>query len=98
DGDFHPTRSSALRLIVDLPFDDGSHTPADDHRRVENLPVSTNPPFSIVWLPMFFTDDEMARLGQLVVIDHVLSNSGWRDATARLSDDVQTQVRAVITQ
>lgn len=98
DGDFHPTRSSALRLIVDLPFDDGNHTPADDHRRVENLPVSTNPPFSIVWLPMFFTDEEMARLGELVVIDHVLSNSGWRDATARLSDDVQTQVRAVITQ
>ena len=98
DGDFHPTRSSALRLIVDLPFDDGNHTPADDHRRVENLPVSTNPPFSIVWLPMFFTDEEMARLGELVIIDHVLSNSGWRDATARLSDDVQTQVRAVITQ
>lgn len=98
DGDFHPTRPDALRLVVDLPFDTGSHTPADDHRRVENLPAPNDPPFTIVWLPMFFTDEEMARLGQLVVIDHVLSPNGWRDAAARLSEDLQTQVRAVITQ
>lgn len=98
DSDFVPARPGALRLVVDLPFDEPGHTVTEDHRRVESLNLTGNAPFTIAWLPQFFSSEQVARLGELVVIDHVLSPSGWRDYTVRLAEDARGQVRSVLAQ
>ena len=98
DTDFVPSRPGALRLVVDLPFDEQGHTVTEDHRRIDALNSSATAPFTIAWLPQFFSNEQMSRLGELVIIDHVLSANGWRDYTVRLAEDARGQVRVVLTQ
>lgn len=96
---FHPYTADALRLVVDLPIDENGHTIAEDHERIGRLQSqSGSVPFTIAWLPQFLTAEHQSRLGELVIIDHVLLPAGWRDHTSRLSDDVSEGVRQVLIQ
>lgn len=96
--DFLPNTDGALRIVIDLPFDDPGHTPAEDHRRIETLPLRDQAPFTIVWLPQFFSAEQMSRLGELVIVRRVLEPAGFRDYTARLAGDAATAVRSVLEQ
>lgn len=97
DSDFRPSQTHALRLVVDYPFDEPGHTPAEDHQRVDQLRVSDGEaPFTVVWLPQFFTNEQMNKLGELVVIEHLLSNNGWRDYTARIAEDSRESIKQIL--
>ena len=41
DDAFHPFDPNAWRLIIDYPFDEGSHGPADDRNRVQRTSTAT---------------------------------------------------------
>lgn len=97
DSDFRPFQSQALRLVVDYPFDEAGHTPAEDHQRVDQLRVSDGEaPFTVVWLPQFFSNEQMAKLGELVIIEHLLSNNGWRDYTTRIAEDSRESIKQIL--
>lgn len=97
DSDFRPFQAQALRLVVDYPFDEPGHTPAEDHQRVDQLRVSDGEaPFTVVWLPQFFANEQMKKLGELVVIEHLLTKSGWRDYTARIAEDSRESIKQIL--
>lgn len=96
---FLPSTPDALRLVIDLPLDETGHTIAEDHQRIGALQEqSGSSPFTIAWLPQFLPAEHQTRLGELVIIDHVLQPNGWRDHTSRLSEDVKEAVRQVLAQ
>ncbi|HKM25584.1 MAG TPA: phage resistance protein, partial [Corynebacterium sp.] len=97
DSAFRPFQAQALRLVVDFPFDDQGHTPAEDHQRVNKLQVSDGEaPFTVVWLPQFFTNDQMEKLGELVIIEQLLTVHGWRDYSVRIPEDHQESVKQIL--
>ena len=56
DESFRPSTAGALRLVVDLPFDDSGHTTSEDHDRIEALLRTGQDRFTVAWLPSFFTE------------------------------------------
>lgn len=90
---FRPTQCDALRLVVDYPFDDEGHTIAEDHSRVEQLlDAATSDRFTVVWMPQFFTPQQMKKLGELVISDYVTTPAGLKDHTQRISREQVTAV------
>jgi hypothetical protein len=64
------------QVILDYPFDERGHGPADDLARVEayrDLHAGAERPNpSVVWLPTFFSREMENELGDLVVLEHIL--------------------------
>lgn len=96
---FTPGTEGNLRLVVDFPFDEPDHSVAEDHTRVKALAGSiTTAPFTAIWLPHFLSSERMEKLGELVIIDHVLTENGWRDATATIAADDREAIRQTLKQ
>ena len=96
---FTPGVDGALRIIVDFPFDAPDHSVAEDHTRVKALARSvTASPFTAIWLPHFLSSDRMEKLGELVIIDHLLTENGWRDATPTIAADDREAIRQMLKQ
>jgi hypothetical protein len=79
------------RLVVDYPFDDAGHGPHEDEAAVEQFRDTQGGSWTLVWLPSFFSPAMNQRLGDLVILEHILENP--RAAVAHLSAD--NQQRAV---
>lgn len=83
-----------LRFVVDYPFDEAGYTPADDHARLEEMKnVGAGDRFTVVWLPQFFNQDTMTKLGNLVVTEHVTAPGRLGDYTQRIAADQVDAVR-----
>lgn len=83
-----------LRFVVDYPFDEAGHTPAEDHARLEEMKnVGAGDRFTVVWLPQFFNHDTMSKLGNLVVSEHVTAPGRLGDYTQRIAMDQVDAVR-----
>ena len=96
---FTPGFEGALRIIVDVPFDEPDHSVAEDHTRVKSLQGSvTTAPFTAIWLPHFLSSERMEKLGELVIIDHVLTENGWRDYTQNVAADDREAIRQTLRQ
>lgn len=96
---FTPGFEGALRIIVDVPFDEPDHSVAEDHTRVKSLQGSvTTAPFTVIWLPHFLSSERMEKLGELVIIDHVLTENGWRDYTQNVAADDREAIRQTLRQ
>ncbi|WP_312777488.1 DUF6079 family protein [Corynebacterium variabile] len=96
---FTPGFEGTLRIIVDVPFDEPDHSVAEDHTRVKTLQGSvTTAPFTAIWLPHFLSADRMEKLGELVIIDHVLTENGWRDYTQNVAADDREAIRQMLKQ
>ena len=82
------------RLIVDYPFDDESFGPHDDEKALEAfLQAHAGGTWTIVWLPTFFSKDMQRVLGDLVILEHILSDAPTtRQYVSHLS--VENQSRA----
>jgi hypothetical protein len=69
-------RGFEWQLVLDYPFDDRAHGPADDLARVEAWKDahagSATPNPTVVWLPTFFSRELENELGDLVVLEHIL--------------------------
>lgn len=96
---FSPGVDGALRLVVDYPFDEPNHSVAEDHSRVKQLTTTlTDSPFTVVWLPHFLSGERMEKLGELVIIDHLLTEAGWRDHTVNVAADDREAIRQMLKQ
>ncbi|TCC18664.1 DUF6079 family protein [Kribbella sindirgiensis] len=63
------------KLVVDFPFDDAGHPPADDFLRLVQLKQDGMTTDTVAWLPHFLTAARMDDVGKLVVLDYLLTGS-----------------------
>ena len=61
DSQFEPELPSAIRVVIDYPFDEGNHYPSDDRNRVQALQGRLNQPLTLVWLPSFLSSGPAYR-------------------------------------
>ncbi|WP_446222576.1 DUF6079 family protein [Nocardia sp. IBHARD005] len=98
DDAFRPSGDGALRLIVDLPFDDPGHTTGEDHDRVDELLRTGQNRFTVVWLPKFLSDKQTRQLGRLVILNYVLAGDRWASYANELSDADRAAARSILQQ
>jgi hypothetical protein len=73
------------KVVVDLPFDEIGFSPSDDRARVERYLADQPATPTVCWIPSFFTDSTLSRLGDLVKIDHVLAGDRLASYAGHLS-------------
>jgi hypothetical protein len=79
------------RVMIDFPFDEADHRPADDFVRMQELREEMDPTPTIAWLPLFLTEASLERLGRLVVLDHILAGDRLDGYTSHLSPQDRLQ-------
>lgn len=67
-------RGDEWKVIVDYPFDSGTHSQADDIARIQSYEESGGNTQTLCWLPYFFSQSAQKELGTLVVLEHVLKS------------------------
>lgn len=98
DESFRPTTAGALRLVVDLPFDDSGHTTSEDHDRIEALLRTGQDRFTVAWLPSFFSEKVTRQLGLLVILNYVLAGDRWASYANELSEADRAAARSILQQ
>ena len=63
------------RAVIDFPYDQGGHSPADDVARLRQLTDSGSKANTIAWIPNFLTDARRADLGKLVQLEFLLTGN-----------------------
>lgn len=79
------TRGEEWKVVVDFPFDTAGHVPDEDLSRIRslrNLGMTSN---VVCWIPAFFMPAMSRRLGDLVVLEHVLSGDRFGQYAGHLS-------------
>ena len=90
------TRGDERKVVIDFPFDDPGHTPADDRARLNDFRGRDARARTLVWLPSFLSAPAQRDLGTLVRIDHVLAGERLRDFAAHLSPVDQASARELL--
>ena len=93
------TRGDERKVVIDFPFDDPGHTPADDLAhlaRLNDFRGRDARARTLVWLPSFLTPSAQRDLGTLVRIDHVLAGERLRDFATHLSPVDQASARELL--
>ena len=90
------TRADERKLVVDFPFDEPGHTPADDLARLNDYRRRDTRARALVWLPSFLSASAQRDLGTLVKIDHVLAGERLRDFATHLSPVDQASARELL--
>ena len=72
------------RVVIDYPFDDANHGRNDDKARIERLDRGS---CTVLWLPLFITDELQSRVMQLVKINYLLGAGGLGDRLNTLAVD-----------
>ena len=79
------------RVVIDFPFDEADHGPADDLARMQELQEELDPTPTVAWLPLFLTQKSLENLGRLVVLDHILAGDRLDGFTTHLSPEKRLQ-------
>ena len=90
------TRADERKVVVDFPFDEPGHTPADDLARLNDFRRRDARAQTLVWLPSFLSASAQRDLGTLVKIDHVLAGERLRDFATHLSPVDQASARELL--
>ncbi len=70
---FVPEAPGALRVVIDYPFDEGDHNPAEDRQRVQALREEfTDPPATLTWIPHFLSPARQQDARRLLMMEHLL--------------------------
>lgn len=90
-------RPGTWRFVVDYPFDEPGHGSVEDLARVDRVREST-PSQTVVWLPRFLSDERMADLRRLVILDYLLGGAGerFRSFADHLSEADRATARAIL--
>lgn len=84
--------------MIDYPFDDSTHGPADDVQRVHDLRSSGRHQYQTVcWIPTSLTTDRLRELGRLVMLDALLSGQRFDSHAKHLSRDERQRAHATLT-
>ncbi|TVR58351.1 MAG: phage resistance protein [Gemmatimonadales bacterium] len=82
------------KVLLDFPFDEEpGRGPNDDLARVREIRGVEEPQPTLVWLPNFFTEEGLSRLGQLVILDHILTGDRLETYTGHLSPQDRMEAR-----
>ncbi len=73
DDAFHPMDPTAWRLLIDHPWDEGTHNAADDRNRVQELRRGRVEAQTVCWVPAHLTTERIGDLRRLVIINEVLN-------------------------
>ena len=90
---FEPSESGAIRVIMDYPFDEGTHAPVEDATRIARLPAQLDGTMTLVWLPHFLSVRRLDDLSDLIVIKHVLRPGVLEDLTPNLTAEDRHHAR-----
>ncbi len=74
DAMFRPADGEDLRLILDYPFDEPGHGPAEDEKAIAEA-MESGSRDTVVWLPTFLAERVEATLGELVILDGLMQQS-----------------------
>ncbi|MGA3540992.1 BREX-2 system ATPase PglY [Micromonosporaceae bacterium DT194] len=96
DEAFNPADPSGWRLIIDYPFDDGSHGPADDRQRVQEL-SGRAPARTVCWIPAALTVERLNELGKLVILDKILEGQRFDSHAEHLNPDDRRRAHGSLT-
>jgi hypothetical protein len=96
DDAFIPLEEDAWRLMVDYPFDDGNHGPADDRGRVIALGAHQQSQ-TVCWIPASLTAERINDLRRLVILDTVLSGQRFDQHAAHLNKDDRVRAHATLS-
>ncbi|PWU59497.1 phage resistance protein [Micromonospora globispora] len=96
DEAFHPNDPASWRMIIDYPFDDGSHGPADDRQRVQDL-ISRTTSRTVCWIPAALTVERLTELGKLVIIDKLLEGQRFDSHAEHLNPDDRRRAHGALT-
>jgi hypothetical protein len=95
DDAFAPFDPAAWRLLVDYPFDDGTHGPADDRERVQTLRARLNTR-AVCWIPTSLSAERLRDLGRLVMLDAVLNGQRFESHAKHLNRDERQRAHATL--
>lgn len=90
-------RPGIWRVLVDFPFDEPPHTPADDVAKIDSFLNDNLTGQTIAWLPSFLSPATQDQLGRLVVIEHVLRGTNLDRYGQHLSQTDREQARMLLT-
>ena len=65
------------RVVIDFPWDAEGYHPSDDRTRAIDYRRDRSAEWTAVWLPNFFTEASLYKLGQLVRLDYILSGENF---------------------
>ncbi len=101
DYDLVPQIDGHWRIVIDLPFDEGTFGPVDDAIRVQRLRDRQQGERSrtLVWLPSHLSAQRMADFRTLVVIDKALADDHRFDTqyAAHLNVDNRARAKGLLT-
>lgn len=85
------------KLVIDFPFDEEGHEPAEDLQRVDDFRAKEGSSRTVCWLPGFLSAQRQGDLGTLVRIDFALANeSRFFDLASHLPPHERAQARAAL--
>lgn len=85
------------KIIIDYPFDLPGFSTADDRAKLQDfLKLHPDGTRTLAWLPRFFTEAALKDLGDLVVIEFVLSANRFAGYASHLSAPDQQAAKAIL--
>lgn len=91
------THGDSRKLVIDFPFDEPGHGPADDLARLNGFRGEGQAARTLVWLPAFLSVQAQKDLGTLVKLDDILkSDDTFRRYASHLSAIDQAQARELL--
>ncbi|MFJ2668730.1 phage resistance protein [Nocardia fluminea] len=74
--DLQPAYEGRWRIVIDLPYDEGAHTPIEDADRIRRLKEAQggNHPNTVAWLPTHLTKPRWEDFRRLLVITKALAD------------------------
>ena len=92
---FEPSQDGRWRIVIDFPFDQSSHSAADDRARVIALREAKSRA-CVAWLPAFVTGDVQRKIGTLVRIEHLLSGTRLAEVATHLGPEDRERARDLL--
>lgn len=90
------SRGDEWRVLIDFPFDEENHGPADDRAKVQSFLERGESAHTFVWLPRFFNRQTKQNLGTLVILDYLLTGERFVDHASHLSAVDRAAARAIL--
>jgi len=80
------SRGEEWKVVIDYPFDDGSHSVRDDIARIETFLSEEEASRTICWLPSFFNHETLEALGAFVRLEQILKESQFPNYVRHMTE------------
>ncbi|GAB3687932.1 DUF6079 family protein [Nocardiopsis oceani] len=93
--EFRPVAGNAVRVVIDYPFDDGDHNPAEDRHRVQSLREEFGESVpGLVWLPTFLSPLRLKDARRILMMEYLLEPNVIEEKAPDWSSDDRREARA----